>query len=325
MREDWTRAKPVIDFDETTIEALIEPCFPCCKVVEIDTVVGGLTNTNLRIRLDGRPGSLLLRFYQRSGDLAHKEMELCRMVEKRVRVPAYLHYAPENPVTGHAFAVIEWVEGSTLQDCVPSLSGEDFSGLGAAIGRSLAAVHGFSYDHFGFFDAELKVGAPMDLSGKGLVDYLRFCLVDGRGGARIGKELTEKVLAFAAREGHRIEDWEARACLVHGDFNPSNILVRKDSNGGWEAAAMIDWEYAFAAAPGFDFGNLLRPPLDQSKDFAAGLEQGYRDGGGMMPADWQRIARITDLFSYADVLHHPETEGAVVEDAKKEIETLLAG
>lgn len=325
MREDWTRAKPVIDLDEATIEGLIEPCFPGCKVIEVDTVVGGLTNTNLRIRLDGRPGSLLLRFYQRSGDLAHKEMLLCRRVESRVRVPTYLHYAPENPVTGHAFAVIEWIEGSTLQDCVPTLSRDDFSGLGAAIGRSLAAVHGFAYTHFGFFDAELKVGAPMDLSGQGLVDYLRFCLVDGRGGARIGEELTEKIMAFAAREGHRVEEWQTQACLVHGDFNPSNILVRKDAAGVWQAAALIDWEYAFSGAPGFDFGNVLRPPLDRSKEFAAALEQGYRAAGGIMPPDWQRIARITDLFSYADVLHHPETRGKVVEDAKKEIETVLEG
>ncbi len=237
MREDWTRTKPVLDLDEETLEGLIEPVFPGCRIVEVATVTGGLTNTNLRVRLAGRQGALLVRFYQRSGDLAHKEMVLCQMVKDHVRVPEYFHFAPENPVTGHAFAVIEWIDAAPLQDMVHRLSKDDLAGIGAALGGALARIHEFTYDHFAFFDAELKVGEPMDLSGKGLVDYLRFCLVEGRGGPRLGPKLTEQVLDFAAREGWRIEAWEKTACLVHGDFNLSNILVRGSEERGWETAA----------------------------------------------------------------------------------------
>jgi aminoglycoside phosphotransferase (APT) family kinase protein len=323
MREDWTRTRPVLDLDVETLEGLIEPVFPGCRIVEVTTVTGGLTNTNLRVRLADRQGALLVRFYQRSGDLAHKEMVLCRMVKDHVRVPEYFHFAPENPVTGHAFAVIEWIDAAPLQDTVHDLSKDDLAGVGRAIGTALARVHEFTYEHFAYFDGALKIGEPMDLSGKGLVDYLRFCLVEGTGGPRLGPKLTEQVMEFAAREGGRIEAWEKTACLVHGDFNLSNILVRGKERG-WEAVALIDWEYAFSGAPGFDFGNVMRPPLDRAEPFLAALEKGYRDAGGVMPADWRRIARITDLFSYADDLHHAATSDEVIADVKRDIEKIIS-
>jgi aminoglycoside phosphotransferase (APT) family kinase protein len=325
MREDWPRSRPVLDLDASTVEGLIAPLFPGARIIEMSAVTGGLTNSNFRLRLAGRPGALLLRFYQRSGALAHQEMALCHKVSAQVPVPAYLHYAPENPVTGHAFAVIEWIEAKPLQEVLPHLGGGALADIGLALGRTLASLHGYGYPHFGYLDADLQVKAPMDLSGQGLVDYLNYCLVEGLAGERLGPELSLHVIAFAKREGHRIEAWENRACLVHGDFNISNILVAPTHMGAWRVAAIIDWEYAFAAAPGFDFGILLRPPLDAAAEFAASLEQGYRAAGGDMPADWQRIAKITDLFSFADVLHHPETSGAVIADMKAAIRRLVGG
>lgn len=325
MREDWIRSRPVIDLDLLEVESLIAPLFPDCRIIDMGPVPGGLTNTNFRVTLADRGTPLLLRFYQRSGDLAHKEMAICHLVGGKVRVPTYLHYAPENPVTGHAFALMDWVDAKSLQDLRPTLSADDFTALGRAIGQLLAALHGFAYAHFGFFDAALKAAAPMDLGGEALVGYLTKCLVEGLGGSRLGQELTCEVLAFAKRQGHLIEAWQQRACLVHGDCNLSNILVRRDADGIWQVAALIDWEYAFAGAPAFDFGNLLRPPLDHAAPFAQSLEEGYRGSGGEMPPNWQRIARITDLFAYADVLHHPETSAEVIADAKADIAQIIAG
>ena len=324
MRDHWPRAKPMLELDMATVEGLIAPLFPGCRITNIEPVAGGLTNTNLRLRIANRSAALLLRFYQRGGDLAHKEMALCRMVEKQVRVPPFLHFAPENPVTGHAFAVMDWIDATPLEVALPSLDNEALARLGDAIGRTLAAIHGFTYANFGFFDADLNVGAPIDLGRNGLVAYLHQCLTEGLGGARLGPRLTADILAFAEREGSRVEAWQKGACLTHGDFNLSNILVRRGADGAWEIAAIIDWEYAFAGAPGFDFGNLLRPPLGEASDFLVALEQGYRAAGGEMPADWRRIAKITDLFSYADILHRPETSSAVIEDAKSIIHRLIA-
>lgn len=324
MRDHWPRARPTLDLDVPTIEGLIAPLFPCCRIVSIEPVEGGLTNTNWRLRLAGRETAVLLRIYQRSGELAQKEMALCHLVEKNVPVPPFLHFAPENPVTGHAFAVLDWIEAKPLQDMLPQLDATALAEIGASIGTALAAIHRFTYDHFGFLDGALNLGEPIDLGRSGLIAYLRQTVVEGLGGLRLGKPLTNDILRFAEREGKRIEAWQHKACLVHGDFNPSNILVRKNAAGAWDVAAIIDWEYAFVGAPGFDFGILLRPPLDAAADFVAAVEKAYRRAGGEMPDDWRRIARITDLFSYADVLHHPETRAAVVADVAAAIRRLIS-
>ncbi len=324
MREDWARSKPVIDLDEQTVEGLLEPLFPGNRVIEIAPVPGGLTNTNLKIRLAGRTAPLFLRFYQRSGDLAHKEMAICARVKGRVHVPAYLHYAPENPVTGHAFAVIDWIDAKTLQELHGSLNDKALTEIGIAIGAMLAAIHAFDYDHFGFLDAALMANPPMDLNRDALMAYLQKCFVEGLGGPRLGAELTQKLMDFAAREGQCVEAWQDRACLVHGDMNLSNIMVRETASG-WEVAALIDWEYAFAGAPGFGLGMLLRPPFDAAATaFIEGLQEGYRGAGGAMPEDWQRIARVTDLFSYADVLHHKDTSADVIADARADISRIIS-
>lgn len=320
MREDWARSRPILDFDITVAEALIAPVFPGARIVEMRPVEGGLTNTNFWLQLADRTGALLLRFYQRTGDLAQKERALCQKLAGRVPVPAFLHYAPENPATGHAFALIDWIDAKPLQSFLPGLTADAQRDVGAALGRTLAATHGFTYPHFAYLDGSLQLGDPMDLSGQGLVDYLNYCLVEGRGGGRLGPELTQAVIGFAKREGHRIEAWQQQPCLVHGDFNPTNVLMAPDGGGRLDVAAVIDWEYAFAGTPAFDFANLLRPPLNRAAAFAAGLESGYRAAGGRLPQDWRRIAAITDLYSFADVLQHAETQGTIVADMK----TLIA-
>ncbi len=197
--------------------------------------------------------------------------------------------------------------------------------IGHSIGRMLAATHAFTFDMFGFLDADLNVQGPIDLDKKGLLVYLRQCLVEGPGGARIGADLTDALLAFAARERHILADWLQQPCLVHGDFNGSNILIRRNSKvGTWEIDGIIDWEYALSASPAFDFGNLLRPPFDDAVNFTAALARGYREAGGTLPTEWQRVARLADMFSFADILSRPATNAVVVKDAKVVIRRLLA-
>src|SRR5690606_15280526 len=122
---------------------------------------------------------------------------------------------------------------------------------GRAVGRTLAAIHGFTFAGPGFLAADLSIAARPPGGRDGLLGFLHGCLVQGAGGARLGAEGTAAVLAFAAREGHRVEAWEGVPCLSHGDFNGSNLLVADGL-----VSAVLDWEFAFSGGPAFDFGNL---------------------------------------------------------------------
>lgn len=324
MKEHWPRHVPVVSLDTAAVSRLVLPLFPGNDIVSIEPIKGGLTNTNIKICLSHRTGALLLRIYQRGIAPAQKEMAVYRLVGGRVPVPRFIHFSPESSVASHPYAVLDWIEGFELQTMFASLTADQLIALGVAIGRALASMHAFTFDTFGFLDADLRVQGPIDIDKHGLIVYLKQCLVDGRGGPRIGPELTSALLDFTRREGDILKAWLTQPCLVHGDFNGSNILIHKIQDRAWDIGAIIDWEYALSASPAFDFGNVLRPPFDANDDFAAALARGYLNGGGMLPDQWRRIAKLADMFSFADILSRPAINDVVVEDAKAVISKLIA-
>ena len=201
MRDGWTRGIPALALDTAAAEALIAPAFPGARVIEALAVEGGLANTNLRLTLAGRDSPLLLRLYQRDPAQARKEVALHRRLSGSVPVPAILHAADDNAITGGPYAVVEWSEGAHLGRIAPMLAAEPRRHLGQDIGRVLAAIHEVTFPTAGFLDADLQVAQPLDAGKGGLVGFLWICLVDGRGGGRLGPELTAAALAFAEREG----------------------------------------------------------------------------------------------------------------------------
>jgi aminoglycoside phosphotransferase (APT) family kinase protein len=318
MRDGWTRATPVIEVDAAAAESLLAPAFPGARVAGIAPVSGGLANTNLKVTLAGHDAPLLLRLYQRAPAEARKEWALHRRLAGIAPVPAVLHAAESNPLTGGPYAVVEWVDGDHLGRIAPGLGRRARDELARDIGRVLAAIHEVTFPTSGFLDASLDVAHPIDAGAGGLLGFLKLCLVEGQGGERLGVDLTQAALAFAEREGHRLEAWTRPARLTHSDFNGSNVLVRETASG-WRVAAVLDWEFAFAGAPFFDFGNLLRPPLGEIDGFAEAVAAGYREGGSPMPADWRALARIADLTAWADFLNRNDATPAVIADARRMI------
>ncbi len=238
--------------------------------------------------LSGPPGRVLLRLYARNGIAARKELSLERLIGDRVPTARFLHFEDSNPITGLPYAVLAWIEGERLDVIARREPPSEFPALGAAVGAVLAGIHSFRFDKPGFFAADLTIPEAIDLDQAGLLTFLDRCLCQGPGGARLGASLTDRLFAFARREGGCLEDWPGVPCLAHADFNPTNILMRRGAEG-WLVAAVLDWEFALSATPGFDFGNLLRPPLGEQPGFvaglAAGLPRGRRTAAGGLGAD----------------------------------------
>ena len=323
MRECWARGRPALDIDVGAASSLIRPVLPHATVREIQPLRGGLANTNMRVEFSDR-APVVLRLYQRDPAQAGIEAAINRLVASLVPVARFVYFADDNPVTGHPYAVMEWADGERLETVVASLGDEALSTLAESLGRTLRSVHGFTFDKPGFFAAALRVSEPIDLGRDGLLAYLGHCLVEGRGGQRLDQELTRDLFAFVEREGRLLDAWTGAPCLVHADFNGSNILVRQKTEGaGWEVAAVLDWEFAFSGSPAVDFGNLLRPPLD-AEDFAEAVASGYRQAGGALPSEWRRIAQIADIFAWADFLNRPEVGAALIDDARETIRKIVA-
>jgi aminoglycoside phosphotransferase (APT) family kinase protein len=324
LREDWNRATPALDLGLPELTALIQPAFPGQTVVASEPTQGGLANTNIRIWLSESGQPLLLRLFVRSPGEVHKEEALNRHVSAHTPVPRFLYVTADNPITGHPFVIMEWIDGTRLEVAAPRLNTEQARGLGRSIGATLASIHALTFPRTGFFDTNLDIAQPISVGSDGLIGYLHRCLIDGRGEERLGADLTCALRSFVERTGSLLDSWTGKPCLVHGDFGGSNILVRETPRG-WAVAAVLDWEFAFSGSPFFDLGNLLRPPLGTLAGFEGAVYDGYVGTGGVLPTGWRQMSRLVDLLAWADFMNRPYVNAAHISDAKTMIARTIAG
>lgn len=320
-RERWARRNPWIEPSVSEAGTLLRPALRDARVLRVERVSGGLVHSNLRVTLDRAPFHVLLRLFQRDARRAHKEAALAALLEGHVPIARFLYFAESNPVTGTPYAVLEWVDGVQLDHACRDTEPARLNMLGVAVGDALAHIHAFRFDRAGFLAPDLSVPETIDLGRTGLLHFMRQCLRAGPGGERLGNGLTDRLFAFVEREAHRLDGWLGDPRLTHADCNPSNILLRPAAE--WQVAAVLDWEFAMSGTSAFDFGNLLRQPLGDQAAFVDGLDAGYRRAGGMLPPNWQVIARIADLFAWSDLLGQRAADAALAEDARQAIVVLL--
>ncbi|WP_026606122.1 phosphotransferase family protein [Methylocapsa acidiphila] len=324
MREKWGREQPELGLDRDGVERLLTAAFPSSRVVYHKRARGGLTNTNIEVGLAAAPWRVCLRLYQGNPKEAGKEAALnALLVPRGVPTARFLHFSPSNPMNGAPYAILEWVEGARLASAARGLDEKSQVALGLRLGATLAAIHAIRFDLAGRLDAELRICAPLDFGGEAVRAFARACFDSGILSARLGPEDACALVAFLEREADRLGGWLAEPRLIHGDFNASNILVRRDAGVGWTVAAALDWEFAFAGTPAFDFGNLLRPPLGDKPLLIDAAARGYVAEGGVLPKDWRMAAGIADLVAWVDVLRRDHATPGLIADAALAIQRIV--
>ena len=314
MRDSWRRDPP-LSFPIETLDRLIQPAAPDRHVIEAVPTEGGLANTNIRLRLDDG-AALLLRIPTRDPGGWAREAALHRAM---AGIAPTVRHASEQSTIGRSVLILDWIEGERLEQIAPIMTDAVLASLGRTLGATLARIHATRFAATGTLGADLSVVAPFSVGADGLAAFLDRCLLQGPGGTRLGASLTEAVLALVVHLGPRLDAALGPPCLVHSDFNGSNILIHQG-----QVAAVLDWEFAFAGDALFDFANITRPPLGARAGFNEGLAAGYRAAGGILPDDWQRLARLVDLYNWADFLARPDPGEALIGDAKRMIEAAIS-
>jgi aminoglycoside phosphotransferase (APT) family kinase protein len=318
MKRNWQRGAEFLVLDTTTLNALIEPAFPGRKVEDARPVDGGLSNTNYRLLISGRDSPVRLRIFVTRPESAALEAALCAYVRPRVPVPLLLYHALANPFTGHPYAVMEWLEGIALDD-LPALAGPHELALVAhQIGAVLAEIGAFKFASAGFLDSALEVARPMHLDGAIFRSYIERDLVGGQAEERLGRELSRELCSFVTAASPILDDLDEVPCLVHGDFDGSNILVHR-ADDQWRVSGVVDWEYAIAATPLVDLGHILRPPFGDIESFEHSLIEGFQSHGGVLARQWKRACRLLDLINWVSFLNRPAPGSQVIESSREMI------
>lgn len=318
MRDGWNRATALVELSKKEVQALLDPFLPDVKVIDVEPTIGGLANTNLKIRFAGDDEPLLLRFCIRDPSSVEREFRLLQLVEATVPVPRLCHFSKDNPINGHPYILMQWVEGKLLESVVSNLNPADIAQLGESLGQAMAAIHGFHFDQFGFFDEQLNISHPLEMGGEGLLAYVRECLASPIVKQRVDAQLSSKLLDFLDKENSLLDEWVGKPCLAHCDFNGSNILVNKTADH-WQVAAVLDWEFSFSGTPFFDFGNLLRAPVGALPGIEDFIESGYKNSGGELPREWRRMSKLTDLTAWVEFLTRESAGPQLISDATSQI------
>ncbi|MFE5518461.1 phosphotransferase [Streptomyces virginiae] len=311
-----TRPDPVGLLDPATHAWLTRHALPGARLHEVDPLPGGFTNDMalLTAQPADAPGAerYVLRRYRPSGSrvprntCAVEVAVLGRAAASTVPVTTVVAADPHGRATGRPTLLYRFVDGTPLSQVLTDgpVRGEARA-LGRAVGAVLARIGRVRLPRPGAFEDSSLVPAPGGAAPLGdLPGFVDRCLATSAADGPLSGTDAAALRALARRGPRALAAVAGERSLVHCDFNPKNVLVQR-SGGQWVVAAVLDWELAFSGSPLFDVGNMLRFAHEYPPAFTAGFIEGFRDGNGRLPVDWQRLSRTLDLFALADILTAP--------------------
>ncbi len=321
MQEGWERRSPHIEIDAAALAAMIGAALPSQEVARAEGLSGGLANTNYKVTLAGRDEPLVLRLYTRDPSACARETAIARLVGPRIPVPDVLY---ADCTGGAPFALTSWIEGIKLDVLLTGKSEDSIRSSAVAVGAGLAALGDFPFPRAGFFGPDLSIAEPLAGMRDVCLGYVEETLFAKGAAERLGEERARRVWALLDEHAALLDAADGDPQLVHGDYKAQNLLVRQGSQG-WELAAALDWEFAFACSPLFDLAILLRYAERLPRAFESGVIAGYTDEGRTLPAEWRRITKLLDLMNLCDFAARAEPGGAMLADVAGLLDATLEG
>jgi aminoglycoside phosphotransferase (APT) family kinase protein len=220
-------------------------------------VAGGNSGEVFHARAEATGEDVVLRVYgagrrRRGPEAPGVHAAVLRRVAGVVPAPRVVELR-EAPDGGPALLATTVVPGVVLDEVLHDADDALASSLGRSLGRVLGRLSGVAMSGPGdFLDASLANRIWQD-GAESLVTWLdRFsdrAPLAAFGPAGLG------VLREVCAEADALLAAAPRACLVHGDLSPRNVLC---DPGAGVVTGLIDWEFAHAGHPMEDAGHQLR-------------------------------------------------------------------
>ncbi len=315
MKTGWERSTPLLVPSLETIRKLPIPIFNGRELTSMTLLNGGLSNTNLKITTNTEE-RFVLRIYSKQNTSIEMERNILKMLEERIQVPKVLYSDSSCAGLQHPFIILSWMEGVQLSEYMQNGKNQDIASLAAEVGGTLAKIHHIHFPDGGFFDDSLNIEETVKLDKNSFMEFIEESLVTGYGCKHLGKDTCEEILTFAREHASLLDCLREQDCLVHGDFNPLNILVDTQKHG-CTISAVLDWEYAFSGSPLFDIGNFLRYERIEDSNSILPFITAYQKNGGNLPEKWLQQAKLLDLIALSELVNKEVCGTAKSKDIKR--------
>jgi aminoglycoside phosphotransferase (APT) family kinase protein len=322
VEEGWERP-PRVELSEAELQHLIRPAFPGDRIIEHRVVSTGLANTNVHFWLDSYEQSFVLRLHTREPKAAVKERDLMRFLASHPHPPIpvapliYSDVAPERG--GHPYSIWQFVPGTLLQNLFSTLPSAELVQIARVCGQVAAGLSAHSFSSCGELGSNLKVVEEYGAPSRFIPALVHSALSDGLAGQRLGKPLSDALWHAVERRRSWLQELDGRYSLVHADYKRSNLLLAR-AGESWAVTAVLDWEFAFAGPPLVDVGLFLRAGDALPSGFREAFAAGYREAGGVLPAEWLRLSRLVDLLSQITFLNDSRDRPRIVAETTRVVQ-----
>ncbi len=300
FKSSWEKTSVTYQLPEGMVEKMVRLAYPDKKLTSSELIAGGCANLNIKIQLEHENQPLILRVYLRDKDAAYREQKLATLLKETVPVPL-THYIGE--LEGHHFAITKFVPGIPLQDLLLGGVPHDLSAIMYQVGTILSKITAHEFSTAGFLNKELDV-SPHESSD--VTKFAHDCLAHRTVLSVLSSEMISEIRKLIEEYAYLFPT-DNEKHLVHGDFDPANILVDK-INGSWVVTGILDWEFAFSGSYLWDVANMLRYAHKMPPEFQNSFLKGLAVGGVTLPENWYISIHLLNLLSLLDCLKRSEPE-----------------
>ncbi len=209
--------------------------------------------------------------------LLDREQKLATLLKETVPVPL-THYIGE--LEGHHFAITEFIPGISFRDLLLGDAPHDLSRIMSEVGMILSKIAAHEFPKAGFLNKELEVIA---YESSDVIKFAQDCLNDKTVLSVLSPEVISAIQKAIEPHASLFPTSDEKH-LVHGDFDPANILVDK-INGSWVVTGVFDWEFAFSGTYLWDVANMLRYAHKMPPEFQSSFIDALQRNGVKLPAD----------------------------------------
>jgi thiamine kinase-like enzyme len=172
------------------------------------------------------------------------------------------------------------------------------------VGMILSKITAYEFSKSGFLNKDLEV-LPYESSD--VIKFAKGCLNDKTVLSVLSPEVISGIQKAIERHASSFPTDDENH-LVHGDFDPANILVDKINNS-WVVTGILDWEFAFSGSYLWDVANMLRYAHKMPPEFQNSFIDALQRNGIKLPAHWRTTIHLLNLSSLLDLLKRSDPKG----------------